>query len=266
MRIALGLEYEGGAFCGWQTQPSRCGAQDALESALSSIAQAPIATVCAGRTDAGVHALAQIVHFDTEADRPIDAWVRGANASLPGGIAVLWAEPVSPEFHARYSAIARRYSYFLLNRPQRPALLAGRVGWFHRELSVTAMRAAAKELVGTHDFSTFRSAECQARNPVRTIHSIDIERDGALLRFDFSANAFLHHMVRNLMGALVHVGCGRNGPQWIAEILGRRDRALAAPTFAASGLYLAAVEYEPRWGLPAARDLGPLRQLLKSAY
>jgi tRNA pseudouridine38-40 synthase len=265
MRIALGLEYEGSAFCGWQTQPSRCGVQDALETALAQIADAPVSTVCAGRTDTGVHALAQVVHFDTEAARPESAWVRGTNALLPEGVAVLWAQPVSQEFHARYSATARRYAYFLLNRRQRPALLAGKVGWFHHDLSVHDMRAAADLLVGTHDFSTFRSAECQAKNPVRTLRSISIERDCELLRFDFEANAFLHHMVRNLMGALVYVGCGRRDPLWVARILQRRDRAEAAPTFAPSGLYLAAVEYDAVWNLPAASNPDPLGKLLKNA-
>lgn len=250
MRVALGLEYDGSAFCGWQTQPSCCGVQDAVETALAKIACAPVATICAGRTDAGVHALGQVLHFDTDAQRPMSAWVRGTNALLPAAVSVLWACALSDEFHARYSAIKRRYTYFLLNRPVRPAVQINKVGWYHQDLSVGAMQDGANRLLGTHDFSTFRSAECQAKNPVRTIHSIDIARSGDLLRFEISANAFLHHMVRNLVGALVYVGCGRQAPDWIDDILERRDRASAAPTFAASGLYLTAVEYDAKWNLP----------------
>lgn len=262
MRLALGLEYDGTAFCGWQTQPSQCAVQDALERALTAIAGTPVSTTSAGRTDAGVHALAQVVHFDTEAMRPLTAWVRGTNALLPAGIGVLWAQTVNQEFHARYSATARRYAYFLLNRPQRPALHAGKVGWFHEPLSVAAMQDAAHHLVGTHDFSTFRSAECQAKSPVRTLRAATIERSAELIRFDFTANAFLHHMVRNLVGALVYVGCGRRPPEWIAEILRKRDRACSAPTFSAAGLYLASVEYELKWQLPAPPDAATLQSLL----
>lgn len=262
MRIALGLEYDGTAFCGWQTQPSHCAVQDALERALAAIAGLPVATICAGRTDAGVHALGQVVHFNTEVTRPMLAWVRGTNAMLPSGVGVLWAQSVDEEFHARYSARARRYAYFLHNRSQRPALLSGKVGWFHEALSVAAMQDAACHLVGTHDFSTFRSAECQAKSPVRTLSSIAIERSGDLISFEFTANAFLHHMVRNLVGALVYVGCGRRAPEWIAELLRSRDRTAAAPTFSASGLYLASVEYESKWKLPAPPDAAPLQKFL----
>lgn len=224
----------------------------------------PVSTTCAGRTDAGVHALEQVIHFDTEAERPSSAWVRGTNAFLPDSVSVLWAHAVNEDFHARYSAVERRYTYLLQNRPSRPAAHVNRVGWFHEALSVGAMQDAASRLVGTHDFSTFRSAECQAKNPVRTLNSVSIERNGDLLRFEFSANAFLHHMVRNLVGALVYVGCGRRKPDWIGEILERRDRASAAPTFSASGLYLAAVKYEAKWRLPATGGTVALRKLLES--
>src|SRR5581483_5081311 len=249
-RIALGVEYDGAAFCGWQTQPSGCGVQDALETALSSIAAAPVETVCAGRTDAGVHALEQVVHFDVAARRPEAAWVRGVNASLPAAMAVLWATAVEETFHARYAARRRSYRYVLLNRAVRPAAEHGRVGWFHLPLDVDAMHAAARLLEGEHDFSAFRSSECQARSPVRTLEKIAIERRGDYVVFDFSANAFLHHMVRNLVGTLIYVGKGRHPPEWAREVLARRDRALAAPTFDAAGLYLARVEYDSAWSLP----------------
>jgi tRNA pseudouridine38-40 synthase len=250
VRIALGVEYDGSRFCGWQTQPSGCGVQDQLETALRSIARAPVETVCAGRTDAGVHALGQVVHFDTDVERPLSAWVRGSNAGLPAGLAVLWAREVAADFHARYSARRRSYRYLLLNRDVRPALAHGRIGWFHLPLDIARMREAAALIVGEHDFSAFRSSECQARSPVRTLHSVDIERHGEYVMFDFCANAFLHHMVRNLVGALVYVGKGKHGPEWISHVLDSRDRAKAAPTFDASGLYLMRVEYDSVLQLP----------------
>ena len=252
MRIALGVEYDGSRFCGWQTQPQACAVQDALERALAEIAGTPVATICAGRTDAGVHALAQVVHFDTDAKRPESAWVRGVNALLPAACAVAWSRAVADDFHARYSALSRTYRYLLLNRPVRPAADHGRVGWFHLPLDLERMRRAAKLLVGEHDFSAFRSSECQARSPVRTLVRIDIERRGDYVVLDFRANAFLHHMVRNIMGCLVYVGKGKHQPEWAGEVLEARDRSRAAPTFDASGLYLAGVEYESRWGLPGA--------------
>lgn len=257
MRIALGLEYDGSVFCGWQTQPSACAVQDAVERALSRIAGHQVSTVCAGRTDAGVHALAQVVHFDTHARRAPLAWVRGTNALLPPGAAVLWAREVGEGFHARYSAVERRYRYVLLNRAVRPAVSAHRVGWFHVPLAVDRMQDAARLLVGEHDFSAFRSSECQARSPVRTLRRLDIERRGDYLLFEFSANAYLHHMVRNIVGALVYVGKGRYPPEWIAEVLRGRDRTLAAPTFDAAGLYLTRVVYDAAWGLPTARSTLP---------
>ncbi|OHC60340.1 MAG: tRNA pseudouridine(38-40) synthase TruA [Rhodocyclales bacterium RIFCSPLOWO2_02_FULL_63_24] len=249
MRIALGLEYEGSGFCGWQSQAGGGAVQNVLESALSIVADAPTRVVCAGRTDAGVHALAQVVHFDTEAVRSDTAWVRGVNAHLPASVAVRWAQPVSSEFHARFSARGRHYRYLLLNRPERPGLMARRVGWFHRPLDVEAMAAAASLLLGEHDFSAFRAVECQAKSPVKILRSAGIARHGDLLVFDFEANAFLHHMVRNLVGALVYVGKGAHPPVWLAELLAGRDRARAAPTFEACGLYFAGVDYDPVWRL-----------------
>lgn len=250
MRIALGLEYDGASFCGWQTQPDGCAVQDALELALTNIATQKIHTVCAGRTDAGVHALCQVVHFDCEDYRPITAWTRGVNTGLPPGISVLWAREVTSEFHARYSALSRHYKYFLLNRGQRPGLLSSHVGWFHAPLNVKAMHEAAQYLAGEHDFSAFRAAGCQAKSPVRTIAKISVSRLGDIICFQVTANAFLHHMIRNIVGSLVYVGCGRQPSEWIAELLQARDRRRSAPTFSANGLYLSEIRYAADWRLP----------------
>ena len=209
-----------------------------------------MALTCAGRTDRGVHACAQVAHFDSEAARPASAWVRGTNALLPPAVAVLWSKPVPDEFHARYSALSRTYRYRLLNRPARPAIAARHAGWFHAPLDVECMRAAAAVLLGEHDFSAFRSAECQARSPVRTIHELQIVQEGHRIDFVIRANAFLHHMVRNIVGTLVYAGRDRRAPAWMKEILDSRDRSRAAPTFAPEGLYLESVEYDPKWGLP----------------
>ncbi|MGQ0511450.1 MAG: tRNA pseudouridine(38-40) synthase TruA [Betaproteobacteria bacterium] len=253
IRIALGVEYDGSRFLGWQTQPGGGTVQDTLQSALSVIAAAPVAVTCAGRTDRGVHARGQVVHFDTEAERPDGAWVRGVNALLPESVAVLWSHRVDPGFHARYGAYARTYRYVLINRPVRPALAARHAGWHHAPLDEEAMRQAAAHLVGEHDFTAFRSAECQAKSPVRTVHAISVERDVERIDIVVRANAFLHHMVRNIVGTLVYVGKGRHAPGWAGEVLESRDRSRAAPTFAPDGLYLEAVEYETRWGLPERR-------------
>jgi tRNA pseudouridine38-40 synthase len=251
MRIALAVEYEGSAFCGFQSQPSRCGVQDALERAIGEIAGHPVGVSAAGRTDAGVHAVSQIVHFDTDAARPGTAWVRGVNSHLPAAVAILWAHPVAADFHARFAATARHYTYVLQNRAERPALGSRRVGWYHQPLDVDAMRAGATHLAGTHDFSSFRAAECQAKSPVKTLSRAAIAQDGTIVRFDFSANAFLHHMVRNIVGSLVYVGAGRQPPGWIADLLAARNRARAAPTFAGDGLYFAGADYDAGFGLPA---------------
>jgi tRNA pseudouridine38-40 synthase len=251
MRIALGLEYDGRGFCGWQSQASRCGVQDALEHALERVAGCAVRTVSAGRTDTGVHATAQVAHFDSPVERPMNAWVRGTNASLPAGVSVLWAHPVADAFHARYCATARAYTYLLLNRPVRAGLEHGRVGWFHRPLDLDAMRAASQLLTGTHDFSAFRAAECTARTPVRRLDEIAITRHGEVIVLRFKANAFLQHMVRNLVGSLVYVGKGKYPPAWVADVLASRDRGRCAPTFAPDGLYLTAIEYDKAWNLPA---------------
>jgi tRNA pseudouridine38-40 synthase len=224
--------------------------QDALEPALAAIAGKPVTTTAAGRTDRGVHARLQVVHFDTEVKRPSSAWVRGVNALLPDSMAVLWSHEVAEDFHARYSALARTYRYELLNRPVRPALAARYVGWFHLPLNVDKMREAAAMLVGEHDFSAFRSSECQAKSPVRTIHAFQLSEADEKINFVVRANAFLHHMVRNIVGTLVYVGKGKHEPQWVQELLLSRDRTRAAPTFGPEGLYLEKIEYQAKWGLP----------------
>lgn len=250
MRVALGLEYDGALFQGWQSQPCGNTVQDVLERALAEVAGEAVRVVCAGRTDAGVHALAQVAHFDTRVMRPDSAWVRGTNAHLPEAVAVRWAVPVDAEFHARFAARSRSYRYLLHNHSVRPAVNHGKVGWFHLNLDVERMNRAAAHLIGEHDFSAFRAAECQAKTPVKTLHRAAVARQGDMVVFEFCANAFLHHMVRNLVGALVAVGKGRQPPEWIAELLAGRDRSRAAPTFSPAGLYLAGVEYESRWCLP----------------
>ncbi|WP_035383592.1 tRNA pseudouridine(38-40) synthase TruA [Ferriphaselus sp. R-1] len=250
MRIALGVEYDGSAYYGWQSQPHGNTVQDVLQAALSGVAAQPVAVIAAGRTDTGVHALEQVVHFDTGVERPLSAWVRGTNALLPKNVSVLWAHAVPDEFHARFSAHGRSYRYVLLDRPVRPAIRHGKVGWFHLPLDVEAMRAAAAYLLGEHDFTAFRAAECQAKSPVKHLHRLDIRREGELIVFELAANAFLHHMVRNLVGSLVYVGKGKHPPEWVRDVLESRSRALAAPTFAPDGLYFCSAEYDAKWGLP----------------
>ncbi|WP_207004719.1 tRNA pseudouridine(38-40) synthase TruA [Trinickia mobilis] len=250
MRIALGIQYDGTAFCGWQSQPHGKTVQDELERALREFAQAPLSTVVAGRTDTGVHGLGQVVHFDTDLDRAEFSWVRGTNAFLPETVAVQWAKVVPETFHARFSAFERTYYYALYVNPVRSPMLAGRAGWTHTPLDVEAMRAAAACLIGEHDFSAFRSSECQAKTPVKHLYEIDIRAQGDLIHFRFRANAFLHHMVRNLMGCLVAVGRGRYPVAWLSEVLASRDRNRAAPTFMPEGLYLAHVGYPETFAVP----------------
>ena len=250
MRIALGLEYDGRGFAGWQRQPDLDTVQGALEGALSQIAGHPVGVLAAGRTDAGVHASQQVVHFDTGVERPLTAWVRGVNRFLPPGVAVLWAQPVADDFHARFSACSRSYSYYLMNHPVRPALGAGRVGWFHAPLDVPAMQAAAGLLLGQHDFSSFRASACQAKSPVKTMYQVSLKGTPQLMTLDLHGNAFLHHMVRNIVGALVYVGNGRISVADFADLLAARSRLLAPPTFMPDGLYLTGVDYPPQWQVP----------------
>jgi tRNA pseudouridine38-40 synthase len=250
VRVVLGVAYRGQAYQGWQSQPGGRTVQDQLEQALGRFADRPLRTQCAGRTDTGVHALNQVVHLDTEIAREPQSWVRGTNRFLPADIAIQWCRLTDESFHARYSALGRRYVYVLLDAPVRPAVEAGAVGWTFRPLNLAAMQAAAAVLIGEHDFSAFRSAECQAASAVKTLRSIDISKRGAYWRFEFDASAFLHHMVRNLMGCLVAVGSASRGVAWLAEVLEVRDRRLAAPTFAADGLYFAGPYYDPVHAVP----------------
>jgi len=248
-RIALGLAYDGSMWQGWQTQPHGATVQDTLEAALARFAGQRLGTICAGRTDTGVHAAMQVVHIDTDIDRRQESWVRGVNTFLPPSIAVRWARPVSDDFHARFSARSRTYVYLLRNERVRMPLWAGKAGWCFQPLDLAAMRQAAAAVIGEHDFSSFRSSQCQAAHPVRTLHRLDIDERQGLIRFTLRANAFLHHMVRNLVGQLVDIGRGRHAPGHMARVLAARDRRLAAPTFAPDGLYLAAIEYPQRFGL-----------------
>jgi tRNA pseudouridine38-40 synthase len=256
MRIALGVEYDGQPYCGWQSQAIGITVQDTLQTVLSQIAASPVVVHAAGRTDRGVHALEQVVHFDVSVERPLTAWVRGVNTLLPDSIAVRWAHHVPDDFHARFSAQGRSYRYLLINRPVRSAVHAGKAGWFHLPLDLSLMREAAHYLLGEHDFSAFRAAECQAKSPIKCMKNIDIYQDGEMLVFDLSANAFLHHMVRNIVGCLVYVGKGKYPPVWLAEVLAGRERRSAAPTFSPDGLYLRRITYDVKWGLPQVQDSG----------
>jgi tRNA pseudouridine38-40 synthase len=272
-RVALGVSYRGTAYKGWQSQAGGGTVQDALESALSAFATHPVRAVCAGRTDTGVHGINQVVHLDTPLQRDPFSWVRGTNAFLPPDIAVQWAAEVPDTFHARQSAIGRRYTYILLEAPVRPALESGQVGWVFRPLDQAAMVAASACLIGEHDFSSFRSSQCQSPTPVKHLREIGIRRcggaarsnstgvdgrgilgpgaEGIYWRFDFEGKAFLHHMIRNLMGCLVAVGTGAQPVSWMQAVLDARNRKVAAPTFAPEGLYFLGPRYDAHWGLPS---------------
>ncbi len=257
-RVALGLEYDGTAYNGWQTQPHAPNVQDCVDRALTQVANEAVACVAAGRTDTGVHARGQVVHFDSHAERSARAWVLGLNSHLPDDIAVQWARAVPPEFHARYSASSRWYRYRLLNQPVRSPLERQRAWWLHRPLDLDAMRAAAGHLLGEHDFSAFRAAACQARTAVRELSRIEIQQHGPVIHIDCEANAFLHHMVRNIVGTLVHVGRGEERPEWVHRLLLARDRRLSGMTAPACGLTLMAVRYPPELGLPEGGPPPPL--------
>jgi len=251
MRIALGISYSGSTYEGWQSQLSRNTVQDKLELALTRFAVQPVRVMCAGRTDAGVHALMQVAHFDTTVQREAASWVRGTNAFLPADIAVQWAQHVPDTFHSRGSAIARRYAYVVLESPVRPSVEAKRVGWVYRPLDGAAMQQAIAHLMGERDFSSFRAAQCQAKSPVKTISRIEISQRAGYWRFEFEANAFLHHMIRNIMGCLLAIGQGRYPPDWLADVVAARNRKVAAPTFSPDGLYFLGPVYEDHHGLPA---------------
>ncbi len=250
MKFAACVEYEGSAYYGWQRLSHGPSVQAEVERALSQIAAEPVAVVCAGRTDSGVHGSGQIIHFETDAERPLRGWLFGSNVNLPDGIAVRWVQPVAEDFHARFSALSRRYRYVILNRQARPALLSKRVAWVHQPLDVPAMHRAAQALVGEHDFSSFRASGCQASHARRNVQSIRVSRLGDLVYVDIVANAFLHHMVRNIVGSLLKVGTGDNAGSWIGELLAGRDRTQAGATAPAAGLYFVYVEYPARFGLP----------------
>lgn len=250
MRLALGVSYRGQSYHGWQSQSDGNTVQDRLELALTRFVDRPVTTVCAGRTDSGVHALNQVVHIDVDVERDTFSWVRGTNRFLPYDIAVQWCQPVADDFHARNSARGRRYAYLLLESPVRPAIEWGVVGWSFRPLDADILRAAAALLIGEHDFSAFRSSECQAASPVKNLRSITVERRGAYWRFEFEASAFLHHMVRNIMGCLLAVGNGTRDTAWLAGVMASRDRSLAAPTFPPDGLYFLGPYYDARHAIP----------------
>ncbi len=253
MRVALGVEYDGVSYCGWQSQTSLCGAQDTLELAIKEIALHDVRIHAAGRTDSGVHALMQVVHFDTATDRPENAWVRGVNAHLPDTLRVVWSKFVDDAFHARFSAIGRGYEYLLVNSAVAPAILSNKAGWYHLPLDVVAMKEGIQHFVGEHDFSAFRASGCQAKTAIRTIRDVSINVYNDKLVFQFKANAFLQHQVRNMIGALIYIGNGKYRPNHIQTLLKNKDRTLSPPTFSPNGLYLTRVEYEKKWLLPSCQ-------------
>lgn len=254
-RFAACVEYDGAAFSGWQRQNGARTVQGVVEDALSFVADHPVAAVCAGRTDAGVHATGQVVHFDTRATRAPWNWLRGANTRLPGAVVLHWVHPVAPDFHARFRATRRRYRYVVVNRSVRPALLRGRVTFEYRPLDSARMADAARSLVGTHDFSAFRAAGCQAKNPVKTVHRVDVGASGCYLWLDIEADGFLHHMVRNIAGVLMAIGRGERPASWCAEVLKGRSRTAGGVTAPADGLYLTGVDYGDEFALPPAAPL-----------
>jgi len=260
VKIALGVSYDGSLFCGWQSQPSACGVQDALESALQNVAQHTVRVHAAGRTDTGVHGLGQVVHFETDAKRPLSAWVRGVNAHLPVTVRVEWAHAVDDDFHARFSAFSRSYQYLLYNAPVASALMANKAGWFHLPLDYAAMAEASSYLIGEHDFTAFRASECQAKTAIRRLSQAEVVKSGQYFLFNFSANAFLQHQVRNMVGALIYIGKGKYPPAYMQELLQNKDRTLSPPTFSPSGLYLTDVGYDAKWGLP--KNMQPGLKLL----
>ncbi len=250
MRIAMGVEYDGLSFHGWQFQKDAESVQERLEQAVSKVADHPIRVHCAGRTDAGVHGLGQVVHFDTDADRSVRSWLLGSNVNLPAEISVNWVRPVPEKFHARFSALSRSYRYVILNRSTRSAIWSGRAVWVHRRLDETAMQTAGRHLLGTHDFSSYRALGCQAKSPIRTLSHIDVQRVSDRIYIDVTADGFLHHMVRNIAGVLIAIGCGEREVSWSTEVLGYRDRTLGGVTAPPHGLYLTHVEYAENFKLP----------------
>lgn len=255
MRIALGIEYNGQGLYGWQSQQGLPTVQTLLETALSKIANEPIALFCAGRTDAGVHAIGQVVHFDTHAKRHLDAWIWGTNSYLSTSVVVRWARPVDFHFHARFSALARRYRYIIYNHPIRPAILSGRVTWHYYPLDTIRMQNAAQHLLGEQDFSSFRSSHCSAHSPRRMISDILIQRHGDYVVIEIEANAFLHHMVRNIVGVLMRIGSGLKEPDWMKAVIEAKNRRSAAETSPPDGLYLMRVRYPEGYVFPQPNEL-----------
>lgn len=251
MRIALGVEYNGSQFCGWQRQSNADSVQQRLENAISIVANTPTVTTTAGRTDTGVHATEQVVHFDCDNERELKAWVMGVNSNLPHSISVLWAKRVEDDFHARYSAQSRRYRYVIFNNPTRPALLDQLVTWEYAALDVHKMQRAAECLLGKHDFTSYRTVHCQANSPIRTIEEITFHKHNEFIFMDILADAYLHHMVRNIMGVLIAIGRGERAESWSLAVLQKRDRTVGGVTAAAAGLYLVKVHYEEKYGLDA---------------
>jgi len=255
MRIALGVEYDGTHFSGWQAQTNVRTVQECVEKALTKVANHPVRVICAGRTDTGVHGLGQVVHMDVTAERSIRSWILGSNANLPHDIGITWAQEVDEAFHARFSAVERQYRYVILNRMTRPAILAYRATWQPRPLDVARMQEAAQYLIGTHDFSSFRASACQAKSPVRTIHSLTVRQEEEKIIIEVRANAFLHHMVRNIAGVLMAIGCGEQAVDWTNTVLAYKDRTLGGVTAAPYGLYLTAVGYPAPYHFPAATTI-----------
>lgn len=251
MKIAACIEYDGSKFRGWQTQRGEPTVQSAVEQALSSIADEEITVHCAGRTDTGVHACGQVVHFETGAERSARSWVQGANTMLPSGVSLLWTRPVADDFHARFSALSRAYRYVILNRPVRPTYLAGKVAWIHEELDVKRMRSGARCLLGKHDFSAFRSSRCANKVPVKNMQALEVGSQGEWVWMDVEADGFLHHMVRNIAGSLLAVGCGDHEPRWVEEVLQSKDRTRGGVTAAPDGLYFVKAAYPERFALPS---------------
>ncbi len=253
MRLAMGVEYDGSRFSGWQIQNGQRTVQEAVQQALARVADHPVRVVCAGRTDTGVHATGQVIHFDTGAQRSARSWVFGANANLPREVVILWVREVDDSFHARFSAERRRYRYIIFNRAVRPTFLAGRTSWEYRLLDERRMNQAAQYLLGEHDFNAYRAVACQAHSPLRTVYRLEVAREEELLYLDVEANAFLHHMVRNIAGVLITIGAGEMPPEWAREVLESRDRRLGGVTAPAQGLYLAGVSYPARYDIPVSR-------------
>ncbi len=263
MRIALGVEYDGTAYHGWQSQSDCQSVQACVEQAVSQVANESVTVICAGRTDAGVHALEQVVHFDTAAERVDHAWILGVNNFLPNDIRIVWSQPVSDQFHARRSAIARSYHYGILNRRVHSALNRHRLCWFNRQLDENLMQQGANYLIGEHDFTSFRGAGCQSKSPYRHIFRIAVRREQEQVWVEIIGNAFLHHMIRNIIGVLLEVGCGRQTVGWVNDVLQARDRKVAGITASAAGLYFAGILYPVQFGLPKRLEFNKLPETLK---